>query len=752
MPHRHLFSAAVLATLSLPLSALAQIERVVEEPDSGGTIQMVVPETWQPGDALVIYDHGFDFDADAPEKVPEVAASEEFEAYLLEQGYALAAHSYSHRGWALFDAREDHLALYRAFEQRFGAPGAILVTGGSLGGIMSVRGAEHLVDAGLPVTGVLSLCPPLAGARTWDFAADLKLAYDAVCEGVGGGEIDRGSSEPDWILGLDQLPADWSDFGDPAVQHVAARITQCTGVTLPPALRSSGQKERLQRLKEEFGVTDDDFLVLNMSYAAFALADLVRADDKLEGRSPFDNRFVVYDDPDVDADIERVTYDPLARLDLRAATDPMGNFAHTKLLVVHTTRDELVIPEHVSSLRERIVPDDEWTRGAGLFAQSRTSTAMVAEDAPNHCEFSGSELLAAFEALRDWAGGGTQPDAASLQVDCETINAQERADGGRCAFDADAEPGDFAARVKPRLLEEYDAIVDRTSGAWYDPATDGEGLVIHTVPDRHEVVVSWYTYAPDGSGEQAWIIGNARVIDSGLVVDDAFVYRGGGFGEAFDASTLQRERWGRLTMLVEGYQQSPPQPGDAGLRTARLRYEGPEGWGTGERSLVQITHNGCAIGECTSLDDAPGAMQGYTGLWYRGDANAGDGIFLQAPTDGAALLVWYAYTPDGEPLWLLGAADVAAFNGSPDGGSMTFTVQRPRGATFGDAFDPDDVERVDWGTVTLAFDGCDAATMSWDSVQPGFDDGAIALQRLTRAPRVPACEPTATVAGGAASR
>src|SRR5690606_30216107 len=114
-------------------------------------------------------------------------------------------------------------------------------------------------------------------------AADLKLVYDTVCEGVGGGEIDRAGSQPAWVLDYAQVPEDWGDQTDEEVQRLAARLTQCTGALLPEWARSSGQQERLERIMGEFGLTDVDNFVTNMAYATFALSDLVRGPDKLRG-------------------------------------------------------------------------------------------------------------------------------------------------------------------------------------------------------------------------------------------------------------------------------------------------------------------------------------------------------------------------------------------------------------------------------------------------------------------------------------
>ena len=47
------------------------------------------------------------------------------------------------------------------------------------------------------------------------------------------------------------------------------------------------------------------------------------------------------------------------------------------------------------------------------------------------------------------------------------------------------------------------------SGAWYNPDTPGEGFILEVLPDDRGLVY-WFTYAADGSGRQAWMIGDGH--------------------------------------------------------------------------------------------------------------------------------------------------------------------------------------------------------------------------------------------------
>jgi hypothetical protein len=145
--------------------------------------RIVVPTVWN-GD-LVIYNHGFSLAPPAP-----VTDLGPLAGLQLAEGYAVAASSYSQGGWALFETRDDVVALFNAFKANFGAPDRTLVTGASLGGLVT---AQVLERAWLGrQDGSFPFCGALAGSRSWDAALDLRLVYDNVCKNVPGAAIPGG--------------------------------------------------------------------------------------------------------------------------------------------------------------------------------------------------------------------------------------------------------------------------------------------------------------------------------------------------------------------------------------------------------------------------------------------------------------------------------------------------------------------------------------------------------------------------------
>ena len=343
---RSIVLAAVL------VSAHAASARAAEEFTgrlaSGAYYHVAIPEQWQPGDALVLYQHGLDFsDPDDPPGLGPLRG------VMLAEGYAIAATSYSQRGWALFTAIDDNRDLLDRFEQIAGAPGEVVPYGGSMGGLVALKLAE--APGFPPVRGAYALCPAAAGARVWDAAIDLRLAFDVVCKDANAGEFPEGHAPLPWALDLFVIPDDLGDLFDQSlILPVLLPLNQCTGVNLPPFLRNDAMQDRLDELMTFANISDEDFFVTNMGYATYVMSELVRAPDKLGGENPFTTQGVDYSsDANIQANIARIVADPNAAAELHRVSDFGGAIGNARILSMHTSRDELVIPGNQDFVRAR---------------------------------------------------------------------------------------------------------------------------------------------------------------------------------------------------------------------------------------------------------------------------------------------------------------------------------------------------------------------------------------------------------------
>ena len=681
----------LLGVLSFAEEADAQ--RTIRGQSPGGAYYRIrVPDDWAPADGLVIYNHGFDLGE--PEPNPSLGPLLQVQ---LDQGYAVAASSYSSNGWALFRTRQDLRELVAVFDENFGKPDSIILWGGSLGGIVTSQGAE-MDDLG-NVVGAYALCPPLYGARVWRAALDLRLAYDVVCEDVSGGRIPGGEGGLPFYLDPGDID---SVLGDLSVGLVGAAVNICTGAELSPFMRSDGQQERLDRLMTLGQIPTTDFFILNMGYATFGISDLFRDPNKLNERNGLGNVGVVYPDAELNERIARVTPDPFAALELRLNFTPTGRVGNTKVLTTHTDKDGLVFVEHQTEYLRRM-------------PATNVVSAVVVEDEPTHCNYTQAEAVAGWNELRDWIAGSPKPTVAQIQQSCEALTSIGVE--GPCRYDPNFTAPGMETRIFPRAESEV-AVNPNFAGQWFDPDESGHGWFIEVL-DQERALVYWFSYPPDGEpGEQRWMGGVGTYTEDAIVVDDMFITRGARFGDAFDSADVERSDWGSVRFIFDG------------CGSGRMQYAGPSEFGSGELRASQLTYLGGA--DCQGRGVTSPLPPGVSGAWF--DPNrSGEGFLLQVQGDGRVFVIWFTYDDQGNQYWITGQATSVTGNG------FTAELKATRGTNFGVNFDPEAVQRFDWGTVEFTFTDCDNVQIAYESTVAPFGSGALSMTRLSQPIGLDAC-------------
>ncbi|HJT97156.1 MAG TPA: hypothetical protein VJ696_02490 [Rhodanobacteraceae bacterium] len=144
------------------------------------------------------------------------------------------------------------------------------------------------------------------------------------------------------------------------------------------------------------------------------------------------------------------------------------------------------------------------------------------------------------------------PWSAPQRIDNPAINtagsetrASLSADGTRLYFgrkvDA-ADPGDvFVATREPTANVP---ITSGFTGAWYDPAQSGHGILIEVLPGN-QILAWWFTFNPDGT-QQAWF-GNVGAINGTTASITALQTQGGRWIPNFDPGNVTQPTWGTLT-------------------------------------------------------------------------------------------------------------------------------------------------------------------------------------------------------------
>jgi hypothetical protein len=115
---------------------------------------------------------------------------------------------------------------------------------------------------------------------------------------------------------------------------------------------------------------------------------------------------------------------------------------------------------------------------------------------------------------------------------------------------------------------------------------------------------------------------------------------------------------------------------------------------------------------------------GITGSWFD-VLRSGEGFAVEVIGEELApelLAYFYTYDDAGNQMWLIGNAPI-------DGDTAVLPMFVTSGAMFGPAFNPDDVDLEEWGTITFNFTSCGAGTAAADPIN--FDPFTSNISRLT---------------------
>jgi hypothetical protein len=328
----------------------------------GSVYQIEVPADWNGG--LVLFMHGYG------ELAPTAGVSPPgYRRYLIGQGYAWGASSFSSTSLIPGRAADETAALWDLFARRYGRPTRAYVTGFSMGGLATHIAAERYgsrFDGALGQCGAASQTP--AAAITSDFFA--AAAYVA---GVTQREFDRSSGTHalirDRILPALRRPRIHRRFEDIMVSitggprpfdRLGFRMEEETNwerAELEVATGIARNRHKVYRLGPPSPVTSREF-----------------------------NRAVI-----------RFHTNPAFRRAFLAGNETTGRLA-MPLLTLHTTGDGQVPIEQARIHRRRV-------EAAG---RRRLLVQRFIRDA-GHCGFTTTEWEAAFEALVRWVEHGVRP-------------------------------------------------------------------------------------------------------------------------------------------------------------------------------------------------------------------------------------------------------------------------------------------------------------------------------------------------------
>ncbi|HEY8217305.1 MAG TPA: DUF6351 family protein [Acidimicrobiia bacterium] len=334
----------------------------------GAAYQIEMPEHWNGG--LVMWMHGYG------ELAPEArVAPPDFRRYLITNGYAWAASSYSSTSLIPQRGAEETAALWDHFVSTHGRPRWTYAAGQSMGGWSAEIAAERYADR---YDGALALCGAVGTAPALWISADY-FVIGAFVAGLEQRHLDAGTSVgslvDDYIRPMLDLPDRRALFD--------RLMVDLTGGPRAFAVEGIHAEE------------DTNFERATLEVAA-GLVPPRSAPYRLSPGAPVSS-----------AELNRraiVVPTSAGYPSFSAGMEVTGALA-MPLLTMHTTGDGQVPINQVQILRRRV-------QAAG---RSDLLVQRVVED-PGHCGFTTGEQEAAFRALTRWVERGVEPAGTNLDT------------------------------------------------------------------------------------------------------------------------------------------------------------------------------------------------------------------------------------------------------------------------------------------------------------------------------------------------
>ncbi len=241
------------------------------------------------------------------------------------------------------------------------------------------------------------------------------------------------------------------------------------------------------------------------------------------------------------------------------------------------------------------------------------------------------------------------------------------------------------------------------TGAWFNPDRSGEGCVLVTELGEQIPQMSCYLYR---DGRQFWLIGPGEFNGERFVFNDITVTSGADYGANFDPDDVIREAWGTVTLTLRD------------CNSGRIEFSPDETQGlapfsTRVRKLVPTDCNRTASQQ---------PDRGLNGSYF---ARNGEGIQLAAlDAIDAWFITWYSYL-DGQQVWFSGDGR------ENSSGQIVFdNVISTSGGEWGFDFDPNDVERTDFGTIVIDPIDCNRVNVDFQSTLEPFEPFSEEMRRV----------------------
>ncbi|MDH3296102.1 MAG: S9 family peptidase, partial [Acidimicrobiia bacterium] len=380
---------------SLPFDAVDGFEdsqRLWGEHNGAG-YRVEVPANWN-GD-LIMWTHGYRGEGNVL-FFNQNEFNPGLRAWMLSEGYAWAASTYSKNSYNVAQGVKDTHALARYFNGLVAKPDRIYVAGYSMGGHIAAVSAEYY---GRTYSGAMPLCGVVGDYELFDYFLDINVAGQQLG------------------LGTSQTPVDAAQF----LGVQLPQIKQAFGMQTPFAFSLTESGEQFKQLIELRSGGDRPNFDAAFGFwfsipGATGLGnfpwEFAIGDGTIAGGPGVivDNTDTVYQvdlDPAIsefeaqlNADIARIAHDPQGRTE-NGLSNPPSVTGDLKMPVLT-----------IHNLGDLFVPFNMEIEYAGNVAAQGKSDMLVqrAVRGVNHCGFSDAELIEGLSALINWVETGARPE------------------------------------------------------------------------------------------------------------------------------------------------------------------------------------------------------------------------------------------------------------------------------------------------------------------------------------------------------
>ncbi|MFU8832241.1 MAG: zinc-dependent metalloprotease family protein [Wenzhouxiangella sp.] len=272
---------------------------------------------------------------------------------------------------------------------------------------------------------------------------------------------------------------------------------------------------------------------------------------------------------------------------------------------------------------------------------------------------------------------------------------------------AAVEPADISVELDIPFVPASMSFPSRIAGNYFDPQRSGEGCQLTLEADGNTFILTCYTYL---SGRQVWMIGTGTLQGGEIAVADMHITRGADFGPAFDPDDVERIIWGTVTLQFL----------DCNHATLNFQSQLPE------FEQISLSTTKLVPGNCLRPKADP-FLASLAGNYFD-PQRSGEGFQLALEADGETFILTYYTYLAGEQVWLIGTGRLV------DGSIVSNDMHLTEGAEFGLAFDPDDVVRIPWGTITLEPIDCNSTLVRIEPELPGFQAMDLQVTKIVTGP------------------